>query len=104
MPGKVALLGLAFKPDIDDFRESPALEIALDLAKTRGQRIMVVEPFAEELPTGFAGTGAELVSLDQALATAEVVVVLVDHTAFKHLTQADFAGKLVYDTRGMIKR
>lgn len=104
MPGKVALLGLAFKPDIDDFRESPALEIALDLARTRGQRIMVVEPFAKELPKGFAGTGAELVSLDHALATAEVVVVLVDHTAFKHLTPADFAGKLVYDTRGMLKR
>ena len=104
MPGKVALLGLAFKPDIDDFRESPAMEIALSLAKTRGQRIMLVEPFAEELPEGFVGTGAQLVPLDEALASAEVVVVLVDHTAFKHLTPADFAGKLVYDTRGMMKR
>lgn len=103
-PGKVALLGLAFKPDIDDFRESPALEIALSLAQTRGQRIMVVEPFADALPAGFAGTGAELVTLDHALATAEVVVVLVDHSAFKHLTPADLAGKLVLDTRGMLKR
>ncbi|MEL7446181.1 MAG: UDP-N-acetyl-D-mannosamine dehydrogenase [Pseudomonadota bacterium] len=102
--GKVALLGLAFKPDIDDFRESPALEIALSLAKTRGQRIMVVEPFAEELPQGFVGTGAQLASLDEALATAEVIVVLVDHTAFKHLTPADLAGKLVFDTRGMLKK
>ena len=99
-----ALLGLAFKPDIDDFRESPALEIALSLAKTRGQRIMVVEPFAEELPQGFAGTGAELVTLDHALQTAEIVVVLVDHTAFKHLLPADLAGKLVFDTRGMLKK
>lgn len=104
VPGKVALLGLAFKPDIDDFRESPAMEIALDLARTRGQRIMVVEPFASELPADFAGTGAELVELDHALSMAEVVVVLVDHTAFKHLTPADLAGKLVYDTRGMMKR
>ncbi|MDJ0641421.1 MAG: nucleotide sugar dehydrogenase, partial [Erythrobacter sp.] len=102
--GKVALLGLAFKPDIDDFRESPAMEIALSLAKTRGQRLMLVEPFAEELPQGFAGTGAQLAGLDEALETAEVVVVLVDHTAFKHLTPADLAGKLVYDTRGMMKR
>ncbi|MFL0355496.1 UDP-N-acetyl-D-mannosamine dehydrogenase [Erythrobacter sp. GH1-10] len=102
--GKVALLGLAFKPDIDDFRESPALEIALSLAKTRGQRIMVVEPFAEELPQGFAGTGAELVTLDHALQSAEIVVVLVDHTAFKHLLPADLAGKLVFDTRGMLKK
>jgi UDP-N-acetyl-D-mannosaminuronic acid dehydrogenase len=102
--GKVALLGLAFKPDIDDFRESPALDIALSLAKTRGQRIMVVEPFAEELPKGFAGTGAQLVELDEALATAEVIVVLVDHTAFKHLLPSDLAGKLVFDTRGMLKK
>ncbi len=102
--GRVALLGLAFKPDIDDFRESPAMEIALSLAKTRGQRIMLVEPYADELPAGFAGTGAQLASLDEALASAEVIVVLVDHTAFKHLTPADFAGKLVYDTRGMMKR
>ncbi len=102
--GKVALLGLAFKPDIDDFRESPALEIALSLARTRGARIMVVEPYAQTLPEGFAGTGAQLVALDEALATAEVVVVLVDHTAFKHLTPADLAGKLVFDTRGMMKR
>jgi UDP-N-acetyl-D-mannosaminuronic acid dehydrogenase len=102
--GKVALLGLAFKPDIDDFRESPAMEIALSLAKTRGQRIMLVEPFAEEMPAGFTGTGAQLVSLDEALAAAEIIVVLVDHTAFKHLNPADLAGKLVYDTRGMLKR
>ena len=102
--GKVALLGLAFKPDIDDFRESPALEIALSLARTRGQRIMVVEPFAKALPTGFAGTGAQLAGLDEALEQAELVVVLVAHTAFKHLTPEALKGKLVYDTRGMLKR
>lgn len=102
--GKVALLGLAFKPDIDDFRESPALEIALSLARTRGQRIMVVEPFAEELPAGFAGTGARLATLDEGLDEADIVVVLVDHTAFKHLSHESLRGKLVFDTRGMLKR
>lgn len=104
VPGKVALLGLAFKPDIDDFRESPAMEIALSLAKTRGQRIMLVEPYADEMPQGFAGTGAQLVELDEALNAADVIVVLVDHTAFKHLLPADLAGKLVFDTRGMLKK
>jgi UDP-N-acetyl-D-mannosaminuronic acid dehydrogenase len=102
--GKVALLGLAFKPDIDDFRESPALEIAESLSHTHGDRILVVEPFAEELPVAFAGTGAELVTLDAALKQAEIVVVLVDHTAFKHLETADLAGKLVFDTRGMLRQ
>jgi UDP-N-acetyl-D-mannosaminuronic acid dehydrogenase len=102
--GKVALLGLAFKPDIDDFRESPALEIAESLSHTHGNRILVVEPFTEELPAAFAGTGAELVTLDAALRQAEIVVVLVDHTAFKHLSPADLAGKLVFDTRGMLRK
>ena len=102
--GKVALLGLAFKPDIDDFRESPALEIAEALSHTHGDRILVVEPFTNELPKALAGTGAELVTLDAGLRQAEIVVVLVDHTAFRHLTPHELAGKLVFDTRGMLRR
>ncbi len=101
---KIALLGLAFKPDIDDFRESPALEIAEHLAKDYGTRIMIVEPYAEELPKGFDGTGATKVALDEALAQADIVAVLVDHTDFKHLTLSDFSGKQVYDTRGLLER
>ena len=102
--GKVALLGLAFKPDIDDFRESPALEIAAALARTHGERIVLVEPFAVDLPACFAGTGAVLETLDAALRQAEILVVLVDHTAFKHLSAEDLAEKLVFDTRGMLRR
>ena len=102
--GKVALLGLAFKPDIDDLRESPALEIAEALSHTHGERILLVEPFTDELPKAFAGSGAELVTLHAALRQAEIVVVLVDHTAFKHLSPDDLAGKLVFDTRGMLRR
>jgi len=101
---KVALLGLAFKPDIDDFRESPALEIAENLAKSDGERLLVVEPFTDALPAGLADTGAALAPLDEALEAAEIVVVLVDHTAFRHLGPATLAGKITFDTRGMLKR
>ncbi len=101
---KVALLGLAFKPNIDDFRESPALEIAENLASDRGDRVLVVEPYTESLPKGLEGTGAKLTDLDQALAEAEIVVVLVDHDAFKHLDLASLADKVVFDTRGMLKQ
>ena len=102
--GKVALLGLAFKPDIDDFRESPALEIAKNLAQDLGDQVLVVEPFAQEMPESLQDTGAHFAQLGPALQEADVVVILVDHTQFKQLGKDDLSGKVVFDTRGMLKR
>src|SRR3546814_19676545 len=65
---RVASLGLAFKPNIDDFRESPAVEVAAALARRFGKQIDIVEPYARGLPMEFAGTGAQLIDLDTALA------------------------------------
>ncbi len=101
---KVALLGLAFKPNIDDFRESPALEIAEELAHDFGDRLLLVEPFAAEMPACLSSSAAQLVGLDEAITAADVVVILVDHDAFKLLDTGRLAGKIVYDTRGMLKR
>ena len=97
---RVACLGLAFKPNIDDFRESPALEIAEKLAHRFGARIEIVEPYAQALPKAFDGTGATLVSTDEALAAADILILLVDHDAFKSIPLAARASKTVYDTRG----
>ena len=98
---RVACLGLAFKANIDDFRESPARLVAATLARKFGQRITVVEPYAAELPREFAGTGASLIDLDTALEQADILLVLVDHDQFKAVPLAERAGKLVYDTRGI---
>src|SRR3546814_3096744 len=76
---RVACLGLAFKPNLDDCRESPAVEVAAALARRFGKRIDIVEPYARGLPMEFAGTGAALIDLDTALAQCELLIVLVDH-------------------------
>ena len=98
---RVACLGLAFKANIDDFRESPARLVAVTLARKFGARIKVVEPYAAELPREFAGTEAELVDLDTALETTDLLIVLVDHDQFKAVPLAERARHLVYDTRGI---
>lgn len=72
---KVACLGLAFKPDIDDLRESPAVHIASELV-TQGYDVVAVEPNID------AHDRFSMVSLDDALATADVFAVLVKHRQF----------------------
>jgi len=97
----IACLGLAFKANIDDFRESPALKVALALAERFGSRVQIVEPYADALPAAFAGTGATLVDLDDALERAGVMIALVDHDLFRSVPLAERAHKHVYDTRGI---
>ena len=98
---RVACLGLAFKPNIDDFRESPAVEVAAALARRFGPQIDIVEPYARGLPMEFAGTGARLIDLDSALSECELLIVLVDHDLFKSIPIEERADKIVYDTRGL---
>lgn len=98
----IACLGLAFKADIDDLRESPALEIVKDLVAKGVGEIIAVEPNIKQLPAHLAELGVVLTSLDNALDRANVVVVLVDHKQFKATDRTQFATKVVIDTRGII--
>jgi UDP-N-acetyl-D-mannosaminuronic acid dehydrogenase len=97
----VACLGLAFKANIDDFRESPARLVAATLARRFGERIRIVEPYAAELPIEFTNTGAELIDIDAALESCGVLIVLVDHDLFRSVPLGERADKAVYDARGI---
>jgi UDP-N-acetyl-D-mannosaminuronic acid dehydrogenase len=99
---RVACLGLSYKPDIDDLRESPAVDIVAGLARDLDGELLVVEPHVEDLPPALAGHGRlRHVDLDEALAAADIVVLLVDHQAFKTLDRERLAGKIIIDTRGV---
>jgi UDP-N-acetyl-D-mannosaminuronic acid dehydrogenase len=86
---RVTCLGLAFKPNVDDFRESPALHIFEGL-RARGLQVDAVEPYATD-----AVAHAGLVGLDEALASSDLLVGLVKHQQFAGLDSAklmDFCG------------
>lgn len=84
---KIACLGLAFKPDIDDLRESPALEITKMLSDNADFNIFAVEPNVKELPQVLQNRkNVKLVSLDEAMNQADILVVLVNHKEFSNET------------------
>lgn len=96
----VACLGLAFKPDIDDLRESPSLGITAQIAKSHPGTVLAVEPNIEVLPPRLEGI-ATLSNIDQALWSADIIVLLVDHSVFKSIPKARLASLKVIDTRGV---
>jgi UDP-N-acetyl-D-mannosaminuronic acid dehydrogenase len=92
----IGCLGLAFKANIDDLRESPALEITRELVKSKIGRVMACEPHVNG---GF--TEFPLYDLDQVLREADILLVLVDHQEFKGIDKEIIKEKVVIDTRGV---
>ncbi|MFS1899398.1 UDP-N-acetyl-D-mannosamine dehydrogenase [Vibrio cyclitrophicus] len=90
----IACYGLAFKPDIDDLRESPALEITKSIASSHIGSVLAIEPNVESIDI----ENLELVSLDESLTKTDIHVMLVDHRQFKKIKLTD---SFVIDTKGI---
>lgn len=93
----IACLGLAFKANVDDLRESPALNIVKELQKLDIGELLLCEPNLDKLE------GQELHPLNSAIEQADIILILVDHKPFLQLSAAQLSDKVVIDTRGIIR-
>ncbi len=98
---KIALLGLAFKADIDDLRESPAVDIAEKVIQETIGDVLVVEPNIKSLPEKLQADHVKLVSLVDSLAEANIIVTLTDHSVFKQVKPSILHEKIIIDARGI---
>ena len=96
----VALLGLAFKPNVADLRESPALQVAHALSLQTTARLLAVEPNITDLPLTLRLV--ELADLAAAVGRADIVCVLVGHREFAALSPHLLAGKQILDVTGIL--
>lgn len=98
----IACLGLSFKADIDDLRESPSMEIVDKLAKAKVGKLLVIEPNIDALPESLSKMpDVRLMPIAEALKQADIVVLLVNHKEFYEVDSDLLKEKVVIDTRGV---
>ncbi|HUA82799.1 MAG TPA: nucleotide sugar dehydrogenase [Bryobacteraceae bacterium] len=99
---RVHVLGVAYKRDIDDVRESPALDI-IHLLEKRGAKVSYSDPFVPRLRAdGFLQHPMDAIDPDRGAAEADCVVIVTDHKAFDYAGIVECA-PLVVDTRNALK-
>lgn len=98
----IACLGLTFKANVDDIRESPAIEVVGHIANALPNvEILLADPFVHAMPPLLAShSNLKLENAYQAVERADIVVLLVEHEPFKAIRHTRLGGKVVYDTRG----
>lgn len=94
---KIAVFGVTYKGNVDDMRESPALEV-IELLKEEGYRISVYDPHVKR---------REYESLDEAIEDADLILILTDHKEYKDMSYREIGKKMhhavIFDTKNMIK-
>lgn len=97
----VACLGLSYKPNVDDLRESPAMHIAEALAASGRCRMIVAEPNIKTLPQSLTKDHVKFSDALSAIADADVVLVLVSHRAFSYIDKSAMSDKVVLNYTGL---
>jgi UDP-N-acetyl-D-mannosaminuronic acid dehydrogenase len=98
----IACMGLSYKPDIDDLRESPSLDITVALCESGVGEILVVEPNVDAMPSTLANfENATFCDAAEAIEKADIVVLLVAHKAFTEINRNSLNQKVVIDTQGL---
>jgi len=97
---KIAVLGLSYKPDVDDLRESPAIEVVEKLSKA-GALVTAFEPYKTEFSLKHAKLAT---NLDETIRDAELIILLVNHTQLKQIDPLQIVEKtkarIIFDTVG----
>ena len=101
----IACFGVTYKPDVDDLRESPALDIVERLLAETRFKVLVCDPMVKQLPAKLEShPRVRLVEADVARQEADIVAFLVGHKKFKKLQPSTFLSKVVIDTIGLMSR
>ncbi|MEI9930571.1 MAG: UDP binding domain-containing protein [Rhizomicrobium sp.] len=99
----VACYGIAYKPNVDDVRESPSVEIVERLAERGDLKVLVVEPNVSELPRALREhLNVHLVTADEAQRAADIVALLVSHKQFQRMDRRRLLGKVIVDAIGLM--
>lgn len=96
----IACFGLAFKANVDDLRESPAVEVTQRIAMAKPGRVLAVEPHINGLPPCLRDHDVALTDFNEALEQADIALLLVDHEAFQYVDRDMVKDKILIDTRG----
>lgn len=98
----VACLGLTYKPDVDNIRESPAIAIVSQLARCGQERILVADPNLSALPQELAAlSNVFFCETLEAVRQADIVAVLVAHTPFRKVPREELMRRMVIDVTGL---
>ena len=101
----ISFLGLTYKADIDDLRESPAVKIVKETADKFSGNILVCEPNIKDLPPILKSQRTvELSEIHNCLKDAEIIVLLTNHKEFKKISSHSLSSKSLIDTRGFWRK